>query len=59
MEEVASLEKDFNLADFHCLDEFLFHYATDNHLKTGKRLVIISIVHRLLSEGLLSPKDLK
>jgi len=34
VEEVASLEKDFNLADFHCLDEFLFHYATDNHLKT-------------------------
>jgi len=58
VEEVASLEKDFNLADFHCLDEFLFHYATDNHLKT-RRFVIISIVHRLLSEGLLSPKDLK
>ncbi len=58
MEEVASLEKDYNLANFRCLDEFLFHYATDNHLKTRE---ICDYFNSALyvSEGLLSPKDLK
>ncbi len=57
--KVASLEKDYNLANFYFMDEFLFHYATINHLKTRKILDYLLIVHHLLSEGLLSPKDLK
>jgi hypothetical protein len=56
VEEVASLEKDYN---FCFLDEFLFHYATNNHLKTREIHDYLLIVHHLLLEGLLSPKDLK